>query len=102
MGRIKSTAVKTLAREITEEHGEKLKDIKFSIETEKSTLKCKSCENKWTFDDMKNKLNEDESEAIHFIPEVAFVHSRCPQCGSPDFEISSGRGGSITSIKGEK
>jgi hydrogenase nickel incorporation protein HypA/HybF len=89
-------------KQITEEHGEKLKDIKFSIETEKSTLKCKSCENEWAFDDMKNNLNEDESEAIHFIPEVAFVHSRCPKCGSPDFEINSGRGVSITSIKGEK
>jgi len=51
---------------------------------------------------MKKKLNEDESEAIHFIPEVAFVHARCPKCGSPDFEIMTGRGVSITSIKGEK
>jgi len=46
--------------------------------------------------------NEDESEAIHFIPEVAFVHARCPKCGSPDFEIMTGRGVSITLIKGEK
>ena len=51
---------------------------------------------------MKKKLNEDESEAIHFIPEVAFVHTRCPKCGSPDFEIQKGRGVSITQIKGEK
>jgi len=89
-------------KQITEEQGEKLKDVNFSIETEKSTLKCKACENNWAFDDMKKKLNEDESEAIHFLPEVAFVHTRCPKCGSPDFEITSGRGVSILSIKGEK
>ncbi|MCK4901732.1 MAG: hydrogenase nickel incorporation protein HypA [Thermoplasmatales archaeon] len=88
--------------EIIKTHGEKLKDVKITIETEKSTLKCKNCENTWKFSDMKKKLNEDEAEAIHFIPEVAFVHTRCPKCGSPDFEITTGRGASITSIKGEK
>ena len=50
----------------------------------------------------KKKLNEDESEAIHFIPEVFLVHTRCPKCGSPDFEITTGRGVSIASIKGER
>lgn len=87
---------------IIKDQGGKLKDVKITIETEKSTLKCKSCENAWKFSDMKEKLNEDESEAIHFIPEVAFVHTRCPKCGSPDFEITKGRGVSITSITGEK
>ena len=87
---------------IIQEQGGKLKNVKIKIETEKSTLKCKSCENTWSFDDMKKKLNEDESEAIHFLPEVAFVHTRCPKCGSPDFEITKGRGVTITSKKGEK
>lgn len=79
-----------------------LKDIKIKIETIKSSLKCKNCENTWSFSDMKKKLSEDESEAIHFLPEVAFVHTRCPKCGSPDFEIAEGRGVSITRIEGEK
>jgi len=88
--------------EIVKSQGEKLKNVKTIIETEESTLKCKSCGHIWKFSDMKKKLSEDESEAIHFIPEVAFVHTRCPECGSPDFEITSGRGVSITSIKGER
>ena len=88
--------------EIIKSKENKLKNVKISIETEKSTLKCKSCDHTWKFSDMKKKLNEDESEAIHFIPEVAFVHTRCPKCGSPDFEITTGRGVSIVSIKGEK
>jgi len=79
-----------------------LEDVKIIIEIEETEMKCKNCENTWKFKDIKNKLNADESEAIHFIPEVAFVHSRCPKCNSPDFEILKGRGVSITEIKGEK
>lgn len=88
--------------EIKKIHNDKLKQVKITIKTEKSTLKCKNCEYSWSFDDIKKKLNDDESEAIHFIPEVAFVHTRCPKCGSPDFEIITGRGVSITSIKGQR
>jgi len=88
--------------EIKKSQGGKLKNVKIKIITEESTLRCKSCEHTWSFSDMKKKLNEDESESIHFIPEVAFVHARCPKCGSPDFEITTGRGVSITQIKGEK
>jgi hydrogenase nickel incorporation protein HypA/HybF len=86
--------------EILKDQDKILKDVKITIETEKSTLHCKNCENQWKYSDMKNKLSEHESEAIHFIPEVAFVHTRCPKCSSPDFEITEGRGVSIIQIKG--
>ena len=86
---------------INEQKG-KLKNTKIVIKTEKTTLSCKNCGYTWKFSDMKKKLTEDESEAIHFIPEVTFVHTRCPKCGSPDFEITTGRGVSITQLKGEK
>ena len=79
-----------------------LENTKIIINTEETELKCKNCGNIWKFSDIKKKLNPDESEAIHFIPEVAFVHSRCPKCNSPDFEIVKGRGVTITQIKGEK
>ena len=88
--------------QIIDEYKDKLENVKIKIKTEKSTLKCRNCQNTWDFDSMKNKLNEDESEAIHFVPEVAFVHMRCPKCGSPDFQIDKGRGVSITKLKGEK
>jgi hydrogenase nickel incorporation protein HypA/HybF len=86
--------------EIIKSQDGKLKDVKIIIKTEKSMLRCKSCDHLWKFEDMKKTLNDYESEAIHFIPEVTFVHTRCPKCRSPDFEIKSGRGVSITSIKG--
>jgi len=88
--------------EIVKVQGDMLKDVKIHIKLEQSSLVCNNCGHEWTFYDMKKKLNEDESEAIHFIPEVAFVHSRCLKCGSPDFEITKGRGVSILSIKGKK
>lgn len=88
--------------ELVKEHKDKLGDLKIKIETIESNLKCNNCGNEWKFSDMKKKINDDEGEAIHFIPEVAFVHTRCPKCGSPDFQISSGRGVSITKLKGEK
>jgi len=88
--------------ELKKDHKEEIGDVKINIKTIKSSLKCNNCGNEWNFSDMKKKISEDEGEAIHFIPEVAFVHSRCPKCGSPDFEITTGRGVSITQIKGEK
>jgi len=89
-------------KEIIKSYKDKLEKVKIDIETVKSTLQCKSCEHAWKFSDMKKKLSEDEEESIHFIPEVAFVHMRCPKCGSPDFEITKGRGVSITAIKGKR
>lgn len=88
--------------EMIKEQGGKLKDVKIKIKSEKSNFVCNNCKHHWSFDDLKKEINEYESEAIHFIPEVTIVHSRCPKCGSPDFEITKGRGVSILSIKGEK
>jgi len=88
--------------QIIKDQDKKIKNVKIKIETEKSTLKCKACEKVWSFKDMKKKLDKNESESMHFIPEVALVYFRCPACGSPDFEIISGRGVTIASIKGER
>ncbi len=72
----------------------------FVLKTDKSSLTCKSCGKHWKYSDMKKKLNTTESESIHFIPEIVFVHTRCPHCKSPDFEITKGRGVTLSSIKG--
>jgi len=76
------------------------KNAKFRIAKAKTTLKCRVCGHTWLF--RKNKLDENTAEAIHFVPEVAHAYIKCPKCGSPDFEITEGRGVWLESIKGVK
>jgi hydrogenase nickel incorporation protein HypA/HybF len=87
---------------ITENYKDWFQDIEIEIETERTKLECNRCQHSWKFSQMKKALDEDESEAIHFIPEVAFVHTRCPHCKSPDFKIIEGRGVTLSQIKGKK
>ncbi len=76
------------------------KDAKFRILKAKSTLKCRVCGTTWQFNI--KKLDKNTAEAIHFVPEVAHTYIKCPKCGSPDFEIVSGRGVWLENIKGAK
>ena len=88
--------------ELVELHKKYFSKVDININIEKTTLQCNHCGHTWLYDSMKDSLDKDEAEAIHFIPEVAFVHTRCPQCGSPDFRVTQGRGVSIESIQGVK
>ena len=79
---------------------ELFKKAKFHIHKAKSVLKCRVCGNTWQFS--LKKLDKATIEAIHFVPEVAHTYVKCPKCGSPDFEIASGRGVWLDSVKGVK
>jgi hydrogenase nickel incorporation protein HypA/HybF len=74
------------------------KNAEFHIAKAETTLKCRVCGHTWLF--KKQKLDEDTAEAIHFVPEVAHAYIKCPKCGSPDFEITEGRGVWLENIKG--
>jgi hydrogenase nickel incorporation protein HypA/HybF len=76
------------------------KNAKFHILKAKSTLKCRVCGTTWQFN--LKKLDKNTAEAIHFVPEVAHTYIKCPNCGSPDFEIVSGRGVWLENIKGAR
>lgn len=76
-----------------------LENLKIIYITEEAILKCNICGNKWKFKESFNKLNEDEKEAIHFIPETLHIYIKCPNCSSFDFEIISGRGVFLEDIK---
>ncbi|MEM2105467.1 MAG: hydrogenase nickel incorporation protein HypA [Candidatus Bathyarchaeia archaeon] len=78
----------------------KFENTKFNIKIAKTQLKCRVCGHKWNFE--KENLSQDDAEAIHFLPEVAHTYIRCPECGSPDFEVLQGRGIWLESIKGVK
>lgn len=79
---------------------ERFKNAKFHFLKAKTTLKCRVCGTAWQF--KKEKLDKQTMEAIHFVPEVAHTYIKCPKCGSPDFEIVSGRGVWLENIKGVK
>ena len=102
MQQIEQDIFKFALDELKKTCSKKTKNTKFCMKTEKTTLRCKNCENTWTYQDIKKKLTNDESESIHFIPEIVFVHARCPRCRNPDFEIIKGRGITIKSIKGTR
>jgi hydrogenase nickel incorporation protein HypA/HybF len=76
------------------------KNAKFHITRAKTTLTCRACGNTWQF--KKQQLDKSTAEAIHFIPEVAHTYIKCPKCGSPDFEITQGRGIWLQNIKGTR
>jgi hydrogenase nickel incorporation protein HypA/HybF len=76
------------------------KGAKYHILRAKSTLKCRVCSNTWQYNS--KKLDKSTQEAIHFVPEVAHTYIKCLKCGSPDFEIASGRGVWLEDIKGVK
>ncbi len=75
-----------------------LRDTEFKIEVDKTKLRCRVCGHEWFF--KKEGFGEEILEAIHFLPEVSHAYVKCPKCGSPDFEIVSGRGIWIDSIRG--
>jgi len=71
------------------------------LEIEPVRFECRPCRFRFTFDKVSTGLSEEESEAIHFIPELAHSFVSCPKCHSPDFEVIQGRGVWIDSVEGE-
>lgn len=82
-------------------HDLPLKTDGIVIETVRSVLQCRACGVEWSYTDGAEELKGEQKEAIHFLPEVVHTYLACPACGSPDFEILTGRGVWIESIEGE-
>jgi len=89
-------------KEIIQTQKSLFKKTNIQLQEEKAVFKCQSCGHKWMFEDNTKKLNPEEFEAIHFVPEVAHIYMPCPQCKSPDFEIVQGRGVWVNSIVGKE
>ncbi|MHC4429706.1 MAG: hydrogenase/urease maturation nickel metallochaperone HypA, partial [Planctomycetota bacterium] len=73
----------------------------FRIDIVPARFRCTPCGNEFSLADTDGPANEDESEAIHFVPELAHAILRCPGCNSPDFEVTAGRGVHILRIAGD-
>ncbi len=67
-------------------------DALIIFEKEKASFRCRNCGYKWDLESIEKKLTPDIREDIHFVPEVVHSFLACPNCGSRDFEVVSGRG----------
>ena len=92
----------TALQQVLKDAPELFENVECKLEIEPAGFKCMNCGHEWLFCDVKKKLDDDETESIHFIPETAHVFLKCPACKSPDFEIAKGRGIWVDSIEGEK
>jgi len=77
-------------------------DSEINMEEAEAILECRSCGEKWNYQDSKKELSEEEEESIHFLPDFAHNFVRCPSCESPDFEILEGRGVWLDSVELER
>jgi len=99
--------LQTIDRDILETALNELKketiasEAQIVFEDEKIGLKCNVCGFKWSIDDLGKILDESQVESVHFIPELIHVFIKCPKCGKSDFEITSGRGVYVKSIRVE-
>ena len=79
----------------------RLEGVTLALEREPARLRCRVCERKFGLDESPAPAEGPDSEAVHFVPELAHAFLRCPDCGSPDFEIQSGRGVVLQTLEGE-
>lgn len=69
-----------------------LQDAVWNFYRVEAGFRCRVCGAEWGLAGAGGGLGPDEAEAVHFLPEVIHAFMRCPSCGSPDFEITRGRG----------
>ncbi len=79
-----------------------LREARPHLEIEKAAFRCRSCRREWKLESSLRGRSREETEAIHFLPEMVFVYLRCPGCSGPDFEILHGRGIWLEALEGEE
>ncbi len=79
---------------------ERLTDAEFDVAEEAVRFECRACGRGYGRSDVDIDAAGDQGEAVHFIPELSHAFARCPSCGSPDFDITHGRGITLERIEG--
>ena len=72
----------------------------FEVEEEPARFLCRACEAEFGETELADAEGEEAAEAMHFVPELSHAFLRCPGCGSPDFEITAGRGVTLETVEG--
>jgi len=99
--RIKADTFEFALREIMPKKEPRLAETQLDLVLEPARFRCRPCSNVFGLAETDGPQGKDESEAIHFIPELAHAFLECPVCHSPDFELLEGRGVSIGAIEGD-
>ena len=99
--RIRTDTFEFALREVLPKREPRLKETEIVVEVDLAEFRCRPCGATFGLGEAGGPQGKDESEAIHFIPELAHAFLECPNCNSPDFELLQGRGVSIASIEGE-
>ena len=81
-------------------HDPRLSTTQFDVAEEPVRFECRACGSTYGRNEVDLDGAGDESEAVHFIPELSHAFARCPSCGSPDFDITQGRGITLERIEG--
>ena len=72
----------------------------FVLETDPATFACRPCGHEWSLGDARGSMPEEDQEMIHILPDTVHILVSCPNCASPDFEITGGRGVIIAEVEG--
>lgn len=98
--RIRRDVFEFALREVLPADEPRLESVRIQLETDRARLRCRPCGREFGLADASGPTGADQAEAIHFVPELAHAFVSCPGCGSPDFEVSGGRGVTIEAIEG--
>ncbi len=87
--------LQSVDREVFEQYvSMMLREVQENVDVEyvdeEAEFSCRVCGYKWSLSEL--ELDEDEREAIHFLPEAVYSYVKCPRCSSRDYAIERGRG----------
>jgi hydrogenase nickel incorporation protein HypA/HybF len=99
---IKKDVFEYAMKEVRPVDDPRLEALEVLVEVEPASFRCRACEHEFTLAAAAGERGDDESEAIHFVPELAHAFMACPACQSPDFEFLRGREIEIVEIEGER
>jgi len=83
-------------------------NISYDIEIEDTKFRCQECGYVWSWNDvlksMESSIQDKELlktylEALHLVPSTIYAYTRCPRCGSPDFEIIEGMDVKVVEVR---
>lgn len=87
-------------REVLPASEPRIARARIDLEGEPARFHCRACGREFGLADTERPAEGDAAEAIHFIPELAHAFVQCPDCGSPDFAVTAGRGVVLRSLEG--